>query len=197
MRVMVAEDEPLVGAHLVSLLAQAGCEVVAQHEDGEAAVHWLEAHPGAIDAMFLDIRMPRLTGLEVAAWPGLAGIPTVFVTSWADYAVQGFEVEAVDYLLKPVSLDRVIKAVARIREFLGPNEAPAPIRIQAGKALDGCMGIESVEAFEVDGRDVYAWILGKRYLALGLRTLKEVEKTFPLETFTRVGRGRLERVVEV
>ena len=198
MRVMVAEDEPLVLAHVVDLLTQAGCEVVAEHRDGESALRWLQEHPGAIDAMFLDIRMPKLSGLEVAAWPEGNGIPIVFVTGWGDHALQAFDVAAVDFLVKPVALDRVKRAVARLMEVSGMPRADqaTPIHIRAGSSRDGVLGLDSVDAFEVEDREVYAWAGGRRHLALWFRTLKGVEKEFPGQPFKRVGRNRLERVTQ-
>jgi DNA-binding LytR/AlgR family response regulator len=112
MRVMIAEDQPLLRERLAGLLAQAGCTIVAQHADGVSASRWLKEHPGAVDAMFLDIRIPGVSGLEVAARE--PRVPAVFVTAFAEYAVDAWEHQAADYLLKPVTADRVRQAVERI-----------------------------------------------------------------------------------
>ena len=197
MRVLIAEDEALVRRHIADLLTQMGCLVVSQHGDGESAVRWLEDNPGGVDALFLDVVMPHMTGLEVAAWPGARDLPTVFISAWGDYAIQAFEVSAVDYLQKPVSPGRVQRSVDRLMAMHGgPAAQTTPmVHIRAGRSRDGVVGVESVEAFEVEDREVFAWSDGKRYLALGFRTLKEVEKGFPAEVFNRIGRNRLERAV--
>jgi two-component system response regulator AlgR len=195
MRVMVAEDEDLVRDHLSDLLAQAGCEVVSKHCDGESAMRWLKDHSGDIDAMFLDIRMPRLTGLEVAAWSG-GKIPTVFITGYADHAIKAFEVSAVDYLLKPVTLERLARTLDRLEELSETpwKEKTTPlVHVRAGRSREGILGLDVVDVFEVEDREVFAWSEGKRHLALGFRTLKEVEKTFPEIKFIRDGRNRLTR----
>jgi len=101
LRVAVAEDEPMNQKRLVRLLEEAGCEVVARFEDGDAVLGWAQEHP-LVDALFLDIRMPGRNGMEVLqALETL--LPVVFVTAFAEHAVEAFDEAAVDYLLKPVS----------------------------------------------------------------------------------------------
>jgi len=112
--VLIAEDEPLMRERLLELLAQAWPEarVLLVAENGNDAWDgFLEHEP---DVVFLDIRMPGLSGLEVAERIGtLAHV--VFVTAYDQYAVDAFDAGAVDYLLKPVQPDRLDKAVARLR----------------------------------------------------------------------------------
>jgi DNA-binding LytR/AlgR family response regulator len=121
-KVLVAEDEPLMRERLLDMLALAWPEaqVVATAENGNDAWDgFLEHEPQVV---FLDIRMPGLSGLEVAERVGkLAHV--VFVTAYDEYAVQAFDAGAVDYLLKPVQRDRLDKAVARIREKLDARPA--------------------------------------------------------------------------
>jgi DNA-binding LytR/AlgR family response regulator len=121
-RVLVAEDEPLMRERLLELLALAWPEarvVLAAENGNDAWDGFLELEP---DVVFLDIRMPGLSGLEVAERIGkLAHV--VFVTAYDQYAVDAFDAGAVDYLLKPVQAERLDKAVARIREKLGMRPA--------------------------------------------------------------------------
>ena len=121
LRVLIAEDESLNLARLSRLLQEAGCEIVAGVPDGPGVLEWL--HKGEpVDALFLDIQMPGLSGLEVVAdLP--RPFPIVFVTAYAEHAVRAFEQAAVDYLLKPVTADRLAKTLARLRE---PREPAAP-----------------------------------------------------------------------
>lgn len=115
--VLIGEDEPLMRERLLELLAQSWPEarVLLVAENGNDAWDgFLEHEP---DVVFLDIRMPGLSGLEVAERIGtLAHV--VFVTAYDQYAVDAFDAGAVDYLLKPVQPDRLDKAVARLREKL-------------------------------------------------------------------------------
>jgi DNA-binding LytR/AlgR family response regulator len=121
-RIMVAEDEPLMRERLLAMLATSWPEtqVVLVAENGNDAWDgFLEHEP---EVVFLDIRMPGLSGLEVAERIGkLAHI--VFVTAYDQYAVDAFDAGAVDYLLKPVEADRLAKALARIREKLSARPA--------------------------------------------------------------------------
>ena len=118
---LIAEDEPLLAAALRKQLRDAWPElrVVAEAGDGESAiVRALDALP---DVLFLDIRMPGRSGLDVAEtvvdeWPETRPAPLiVFVTAYDEFALAAFEREAVDYVLKPVTPERLQRTVARLR----------------------------------------------------------------------------------
>jgi DNA-binding LytR/AlgR family response regulator len=112
---IIADDEDLPRAELRRMLASAWPElqIVAECEHGPAAVEAIEAH--APDFAFLDIRMPGMSGLEVAR-AASGRCHTVFTTAYDSHAVAAFEAGAVDYLLKPVAAHRLAQAVARLRE---------------------------------------------------------------------------------
>lgn len=130
---LIAEDEPLLAENLRTELARAWPElqIVASVGHGAAAVeHALALRPAVL---FLDIRMPGLSGLEAAQvlaeeWPGGAGDPLplmVFVTAYDQYAVAAFERAAVDYLLKPVQPQRLAQTCQRLQAALRQRKAPA------------------------------------------------------------------------
>lgn len=114
---IVAEDETILRHALVAELGRAwpALQVVAECEDGASAVEALAEHQP--DVAFLDIRMPGLTGLEVARVATEASPRTqiVFVTAYDQYAIDAFERGAIDYLLKPVKPDRLDATVARLQ----------------------------------------------------------------------------------
>ncbi|NNG21677.1 LytR/AlgR family response regulator transcription factor [Telluria aromaticivorans] len=121
-RVLIAEDEPLMRERLVGMLASTWPEaqLVMQAENGNDAWDgFLEHEP---EVVFLDIRMPGLSGLEVAERIG-DNAHVVFVTAYDQYAVDAFDAGAVDYLLKPVQADRMERAVSRIRAKLSKPPA--------------------------------------------------------------------------
>jgi len=129
---LIAEDEALFRDALVSMLHEQWPEldVVAICEDGAAALDAIDEH--RINVAFLDIRMPGLTGLEVAkAMTEISpNTQLVFVTAYDQYAIDAFEKGAVDYLLKPVSRDRLATTIARLKLHFQPisnadNIAPA------------------------------------------------------------------------
>lgn len=140
LRVLVAEDEPYNMKRLVRLLKEQGCEVMAELEDGPAVLEWLEKG-GEADALFLDIQMPGLTGLDVVEdLP--RPFPIVFVTAFAEHAVKAFEQNAVDYLLKPVTADRLAKTLERLQGTRLPRGEAAPkpsgpfrVAVKAGDGL--------------------------------------------------------------
>ena len=120
-RALIAEDEPLLAAALQHELRAAWPElqIAATVGDGLSAVQQaLALQP---DVLFFDIRMPGQTGLDAAvaladAWPAHQPFPAlVFVTAYDQYAVQAFEAQAVDYLLKPVQSARLQKTVQKLR----------------------------------------------------------------------------------
>jgi DNA-binding LytR/AlgR family response regulator len=117
-KAVVAEDETLLRDDLLASLRAAWpeLEVVAACEDGGSALEAIETHRPEV--AFLDIRMPRLTGLEVATAAAESSPSTqvVFVTAYNQYAIDAFERGAVDYLLKPVVPDRLAATVKRLKE---------------------------------------------------------------------------------
>lgn len=127
---LIAEDEPLLARALATELARAWPElrIVAQVADGNSAHRQaLALQP---DVLFLDIRMPGLSGLEAAAalaedWPsgGKAFPHLVFVTAYDQYAVEAFDRQAVDYVLKPVRPERLARTVARLRQRVAASGA--------------------------------------------------------------------------
>jgi len=126
---VIAEDEVLLRDALVQMLAQAWPElqIVAVCDDGGSALEAIAEHQP--DVAFLDIRMPGLSGLEVAAALPQASPRTqaVFVTAYDQYALDAFDRGAVDYLLKPVAMARLAATVARIQARLtsGRHDAGA------------------------------------------------------------------------
>jgi DNA-binding LytR/AlgR family response regulator len=108
----VVDDEAPARRRLVRMLKDVGgVEVVGDAEDGDGALQLLAST--AIDALFLDVRMPGLDGLALAQ--RYADLPAVvFVTAYETYAVRAFELNAVDYLLKPVRPERLAEAVRRL-----------------------------------------------------------------------------------
>ncbi|HET8945834.1 MAG TPA: response regulator, partial [Candidatus Polarisedimenticolia bacterium] len=124
LRALIVDDEELARRGLRRDLADLGdVEVIGECADGfEAVKAAAEEKP---DLVFLDIRMPRLDGFEVLSLldPGIA---VVFVTAHDDRAVQAFDANAVDYVMKPVDPERLARAVDRARDRLRRRE-PLPL----------------------------------------------------------------------
>lgn len=122
MRALIADDEPLAREGLERCLAEtSGIEVVAVCTNGlEAVEAIIDKRP---DLALLDIRMPGMDGFEVIDALGAAEMPAViFVTAYEEYAVRAFDESAVDYVLKPITDERVERAVERARRRLGGSD---------------------------------------------------------------------------
>ncbi len=121
-RAVLAEDEAILRAELSEMLQNLWpeLEIVAQVADGVAALEALDAH--APDMLFLDIQMPRLSGLDVARQV-TRRCHVVFITAYQEYAITAFEQGAVDYVLKPFTPGRLATTIARLKEKLTTEPA--------------------------------------------------------------------------
>lgn len=135
-RAVIADDEPPARSGLRSLLRATGrVEVVGEAANGPAAVDLVRrARP---DAVFLDVQMPGLDGLTVAAAVARRPAPAiVFVTAYAHHAPRAFELEALDYLVKPFEQRRLSKCVDRLERFMrrGPHVGAVSARVSPSTA---------------------------------------------------------------
>jgi DNA-binding LytR/AlgR family response regulator len=133
-KAIIADDEKPLRDYLRKLLLRLWPEltVCGEASDGNEALSLVEAHRPHI--AFLDIRMPGLSGMEVAE--RIAGIcRIVFVTAYDRYAVEAFEKEAVDYLLKPVNEERLEKALKRLKKEIQKRPLPDPDNASAAERL--------------------------------------------------------------
>ncbi len=216
MRLLIADDEAPLRDWLARLVAEVApaAEIVAKVGAGDTALERIAALQP--DAALLDIRMPGLSGLEVAARLARIGSRTrvVFVTAHDEFAVQAFEHAAVDYLLKPVTAERLAQALARLTSADPPTEAllrdllarlqpagappaAAPLRwLRAGQG-DSVQLIDVAEVDRFEAADKYTTVhVGAREWLL--RTpLKELEAQLDPAAFWRIHRGTIVRVAAI
>jgi len=133
LRLLLVDDEPLARLRLCRLVEEAtepAARVVAEADSAATAQATLQRMPGGIDAVLLDIGLPGPSGLAFASTlRGLAAPPAlVFVTAHAEHALQAFDLQALDYLTKPVRRERLQQALARVAQWLraGPPGRTAP-----------------------------------------------------------------------
>lgn len=123
-RALIAEDEPLLAAALARMLGDCWPELIVVATVGDGLAATKQAFEVGPDVLFLDIRMPGRSGLDVAAevideWPEDRSVPLiVFVTAYDEFALAAFEREAVDFVLKPIVPARLIKTVERLKTRL-------------------------------------------------------------------------------
>ena len=205
---LIAEDEPLMRGRLLGALKEAWPELEIQgvaRNGIEAIKLWNTHRP---DILFLDIRMPGKTGLEVAAEIGDAA-HIVFVTAYDEYAVAAFQNGAVDYLLKPVEIDRLNATVARLKKHVTTKPADVTLLLaqllnQANKSGTGqhvklkwiraslgnqtrLINVDDVLFFQSDTK--YTRIVMKDTEALMRSPLKELVEGLDEEIFWQVHRG--------
>jgi two-component system LytT family response regulator/two-component system response regulator LytT len=159
-RAVVVDDEQLAREELCFLLGQIGAiEVVAQASNGLEALRMIEEE--APDLVMLDVQMPGLTGFEVARrmLDGDASPHIIFVTAYDQHAIAAFEVNAVDYLLKPVESGRLEQALQRARKRLG-NDRP----VAAGPLNDQLERIVRLMADREVRREQVAVKVGERFM---------------------------------
>ena len=209
LRVAVVDDEELArGVVREHLAAHADVEVVAECANGLEAVESVAAH--APDLVFLDVQMPRLTGFETLEL--LEPRPAVvFVTAYDRHAVKAFEVNAVDYLLKPFSRERFDAALAKARALLSEGaKGPDPSALAAA-ARPGGKPVERVAVREgarvtllpvgtidwAKAEDDYVRIRSGGRSHLKHQTLAELAAQLPAARFVRVHRSWLVNVARL
>jgi two-component system LytT family response regulator len=207
MRVLVADDEaPARGKLHRWLSEQADLEVVAESEDGLSAAEAIERLKP--DVVFLDIQMPGLSGLEVAAQLEQETAPLiVFVTAFDEHAIKAFELNAIDYLLKPYDKDRLLKTLARIRARPAdgsPRAAVATARAQAqsrdrllvpvGETLQ-LIDSSTIEWLEASDNYVHVHTSARSYILR--RTLQDLLEQLGDEQFARIHKSAAVNIAAV
>ena len=127
LRAVIVDDEPLAREGVGLLLAEHEVELVASCADGTEAVHAIRA--AAPDVVFLDIRMPGMSGFDVIETIGPAAMPlVVFLTAYEEHAVRAFKANAADYLLKPIDATALAQSLDRVRDRLSRRVSPEDVR---------------------------------------------------------------------
>ena len=213
-KAVIADDEPLLRAQLRSRLERLWPELQVVHEmaTGRDVDQVLDAH--APDLFFLDIHMPGVNGLEAARRIG-ARAHIVFVTAFDQYAVEAFDRDAVDYVLKPVTDERLAKCVARLKSKLAGAERPPALddllarlarvvpstagRLRWVRALKG----EVVHQIPVDdvlyfqAADKYTCVVTREGESLIRLPLAELARELDPEAFAQVHRSTVVNLSEV
>ena len=198
LRTLIVDDEPLAIERLQILTGQQdGVSLVGTASDGASALRMVDAL--APDLVLCDIAMPDLNGLEVAAaFDRLDNPPAViFDTAFDQYAVAAFDVAAVDYLLKPVSPDRLARALARVREWRAAERAPT----QKSKWINEFWVQNRGEMLRIDAGQVDLIEAERDYMRLHVgarswlihQTIKSLEARMNPDQFMRIHRSKMVR----
>ncbi|MDW3192200.1 MAG: LytTR family DNA-binding domain-containing protein [Cytophagales bacterium] len=138
-----------------------------------------------VHVLFLDIEMPDINGVEVAKMLDRHQVSVIFVTAFATYALEGFEVQAVDYLLKPVSFNRFLKACLKVKEQadMPTNNAPDFIFVKDGYQLKK-IGLKDIQYIKSDANLLNIYTLKERVLTR--MTMTRIIESLPGNQFFRV-----------
>lgn len=186
MQILVCDDEPLARARLVRWLEELD-EIGQVHEAANGAEALAACQKHAMDLVLMDIRMPKMDGLEAAAAIRKAQLPTqvVFCTAYDEHALEAFRVQALDYLLKPVSREALLSTLQR----LTPAEKVEPQHISARTHRGVEMvPLDEVRCFVAEHKYVTAYFPEGELLLDD--SLVELEQRFP-ERLVRVHRSAL------
>jgi two-component system, LytTR family, response regulator len=189
--VLIADDEPLARAHVVRLLAAQNIKVAGQAANGiEALEMAAELQP---DIVLLDIQMPGLTGMKLAsALVHMAKPPLIiFITGYADHAVSAFDAGAIDYLLKPITSERLCVALERATQRLSRQEP----RTEAVEAISAQAAREPLKRLPI--REDYSIHLLKpeEILFVVSRNRKVIVRTAAREYRTAYTLAQLEAIL--
>jgi two-component system LytT family response regulator len=222
-RTLIVDDEPIARRNLRALLlGSVDVEIVGECGSGAEAVKVIQADPP--DLLFLDVQMPEMSGFELLKQIDLGRIPAViFVTAYDQYALKAFEVQALDYLLKPFDDERFALALERARIQLEHREAaglkqrlrallegeaePQPIRPKAEyeekfliKSASHIFFVKAGELDWIEAADYYVCLHVGNQSHLLRATMSEMEVKLDPEVFCRIHRStivNLSRIREV
>lgn len=190
LRCVIVDDEPLAIEVLESYLEQFdNLQLVQKFHNPIKAFEFIRNNP--VDVLFMDIQMPKLTGLDILR--SLTRRPQVIITTaYRDYALEGFELEVVDYLLKPISLDRFVRAIAKIDS--GQSQLPPSVQKLDDSSLFFRVDKKMVKVcldevlYLESQRDYLKIVLTNKEVTTHL-SITEAEKVFPSDQFFRVHRS--------
>jgi len=186
---VITDDEPIALEILEDYVRmEPGLELVASCRNAMETLAVLQHRK--VDLLFLDIRMPRISGLEMMRT--LPEPPAVILTTaYPDYALEGFELDVVDYLLKPIAIDRFLRAVGKFRARsastgTGSAESPGFLFVRSrGKWVK----LAHADIRYIEGLENYVRIHLEDKVLISLNTMKSIEEGLPNRDFLRVHRS--------
>lgn len=196
MKCLVVDDEALSRAFMEHFIARHDAlELVGSCESGIEAANVLQHQP--VDLLFLDVEMPEMSGMELIE--SLTERPQIIlVTAKQDYAVQAFDVEVTDYLLKPVTYARFLKAVQRAEERVRLKARAAPPSEYVFVKTEGRLvklDLATIRWIEAQGDYVMIHTAHRRHLVHS--TMKGMQARLPADAFARVHRSYIVRLNQI
>jgi len=199
-RCLIVDDEPLAREGLAKYVQKMpGLTLIGACQSAFEALQYLQKEK--IDLLFLDIQMPDMTGLEL-----IKALPTppkvIFTTAYREFAVEGFDLNAIDYLVKPIPFDRFARAVQKAQKALGANVQDAKQEPTQSDQIfiksDGqIIKIPIREILYAESAKDYVFIHTETQRYMALLSLKQLEGNLPRALFFRVHRSYLVAIAAI
>jgi DNA-binding LytR/AlgR family response regulator len=199
MRCLIVDDNQLARMVMKQLVSQVQIlELVAECNDAMQAYNYL--NNGQVDLLFLDIEMPGMTGIELTKKLGNKRPLIIFTTAKTDYAVEAFELNVIDYIVKPVSLARFLQAVEKAKETLDSNKQEVKIEAKEfvfvkDNGILKKLNLDDILYLEAMGDYVKVHTAQKFHVLHS--TLKSIEEKLPLNKFLRIHRSYIVSIQKI
>jgi DNA-binding LytR/AlgR family response regulator len=201
-KTIIVDDEPLAREVLENYSSRVNeLQLLTSCNNALEAGEYLRNH--SVDLMFLDIQMPQLSGIEF-----LKSLPdppvVIFTTAYSDYALDGFELDVADYLLKPISFERFLRAVHKVSEKINTRKAESEAAageigdtfffVKADKKL---IKINFDDILYIEGLKDYVIIRMETGRVITLQTMKSLEERLPQNVFRRIHRSYIINISKI
>ena len=199
---IIVDDEPLAQDVLEAHLSKIPeVNLVAKCDNAIEAREALNAHE--VDLVFLDIQMPQINGIEFVK--SLTNPPAIiFTTAFDNYAIDGFELNAVDYLLKPISIERFLKATHKAIDAIGASHKNQAAELDSAeddfifvKADKKLVKINYSDVLYIEGLKDYVIIKRDEKRVITLQTMKSLEAKLPSNIFLRIHRSYIVNMTKI
>lgn len=187
LRCIIVDDEPIARKILQEFVEQVPfLEGIGQFENALKAESFLQSNKA--DLMLLDIEMPKLSGINYLKRPGIKPM-VILTTAFPEYALEGYELDVIDYLLKPVAFNRFFKAVQKAKEFADLRDTVAPatavswIFVRSEKRIEK---IELKDILYIESLGNYVNIYSENKKTIAYLTLKGLENQLPGGEFIKI-----------
>lgn len=198
LRCIIVDDEPIARKILLEFVEQVPfLEPAGEFENAVKAEAFLQKN--TVDLMLLDIQMPKLSGLEFLKETNVQPL-VILTTAFPDYALEGYELDIIDYLLKPIAFNRFLKAVQKAKEFATLRNAAAPHPFAASLFVRSEKRIEKVQLNEilyVESMGNYVNIFTENKKIVAYLTLKGIESQLPATDFLKVHQSFLVAISKI
>lgn len=185
------DDEPIALEVLEEYISRTpNLELLKTFTDGFKAIEFIKENK--VQLIFLDIQMPQITGIQL-----LKSLPepplVIFTTAYSNYAIEGFNLNAIDFLLKPFEYDRFLKAINKAGEYILYRDRQAEAVTGSGfifvKSDYQIVKIDLTDISMIEGMDDYVKIFTSKKMILSNMTMKDILSKLPSPGFTRVHRS--------